>query len=145
MGGEGGGSYRFLLLLDADCSSVLKGDLLLPCISCGLMVGPQLPFDIFIFEYSGAHEEIKTQGFEPLTSSVRSKGNGCCEDLNVQSRFFDHLALICICFFCLFLPCLSLLPLSFSLSLCYFIFVINQGSNFQSRGPETQRAFSAEM
>lgn len=50
------------------------------------MWGPQLHFDIFIFEYSGAHEEIKTQGFEPLTSSVRSKGNGCCEDLNVQSR-----------------------------------------------------------
>ncbi|KAG7214816.1 hypothetical protein INR49_010708, partial [Caranx melampygus] len=34
----------------------------------------QLHFDIFIFEYSGAHEEIKTRGFEPLTSSVRSKG-----------------------------------------------------------------------
>lgn len=62
------------------------------------MWGPQLHFDIFIFEYSGAHEEIKTQGFEPLTSSLRSKGNGCCEDLNVQSRLFDHLALICICY-----------------------------------------------
>lgn len=81
---------------------------LLPCISCGLMWGPQLHFDIFIFEYSGAHEEIKTQGFEPLTSSVRSKGNGCCEDLNVQSRLFDHLALICI-----YVSAVSLLSLSF--------------------------------
>lgn len=71
---------------------------------------PQLHFDIFIFEYSGAHEEIKTQGFEPLTSSVRSKGNGCCEDLNVQSRLFDHLALICICY----VSSVSLLSLSFS-------------------------------
>jgi len=66
---------------------VFKGEIyLLPCFACGLMWGPQLHFDIFIFEYSGAHQEIKTRGFEPLTSSVRSKGNGCCEDLNVQSR-----------------------------------------------------------
>lgn len=91
-------------------AGVFKGRFLLPCISCGSMWEPQLHFDIFIFEYSGAHEEIKTQGFEPLTSSVRSKGNGCCEDLNVQSRLFDHLALICICY----VSSVSLLSLSFS-------------------------------
>lgn len=94
---------------------------------------PQLHFDIFIFEYSGALEEIKTQGFEPLTSSVRSKGNGCCEDL--QSRLFDHLALICICY----VSSVSLLSLSFfpifllfflnNILPCTLYFFNNQGSN----------------
>lgn len=99
---------------------------MLPCISCGLMWGPQLHFDIFIFEYSGAHEEIKTQGFEPLTSSVRSKGNGCCEDLNVQSRLFDHLALICICYVSSLSFVFNFLPsFSFFLSeaFCSFLFL----------------------
>lgn len=47
------------------------------------------PFDISMFEYSGTHEEIKDRVFQPLTRSVRSKGNGCCEDLNMKSRRFD--------------------------------------------------------
>ena len=58
-------------------------------LSVVLTGGHSHPFDISMFEYSGTHEEIKDRVFQPLTRSVRSKGNGCCEDLNMKSRRFD--------------------------------------------------------